>query len=672
MATTVGDVAIRVGADIGPLQRNMRKGGGSVDKFGRQAATTAKKVAKITAAVTAVSVVLGTKMVKSTLAAVDAQAKLARQLDGTIDGLRSVQIAGSDAGVEAGVLNKAMEKLTSRLGEAMEGTGEAAKALRMLGLDAKELADMDIDQRMATLADRMEELDLSAAEAGNALRDLGVRNGEIINLMRQGGDAIRDAKEELRGFGLSITEIDAAKIERANDAMERIGFAGEAIAQAFTVELAPTLESVANEISTQFKEAGNDMRDGIGGAVDFGIAKFAQLLTGAASIVDFIEQNPDMAKFGLLGFMILGKKGAVIGSIIGGTFDVAREKMVEMGLAAPKAMNPIVQEIEVLQSKLENVQFFLNQAMGVDLGPGDAIYDDLIEKATLLQVEISNLRGSMEDGGEAQQELNRLMEAGSGSSFSLAQGMRDVAQAMLDSREQMQEAAAEGGEVGIGVLFTPEQLSEESERFMQHGQDILQDQKDFFEQRIALTKWANLEEAKIEAEGKAEQEKIAQQHRTTMLNEASTGFGRLASLMETNHKGMFEIGKAAAISQTVIDTYAAAQASYKSLAGIPFVGPALGAAAAGAAIVGGLARVQAISSRSFSKSGAAAKPGSGADNQAAQASQGSGGGGGGAETTPQQQVNLSLQGDVFSRNTVIGLIDQLNEAVADGAKIRVA
>jgi predicted lactoylglutathione lyase len=55
-------------------------------------------------------------------------------------------------------------------------------------------------------------------------------------------------------------------------------------------------------------------------------------------------------------------------------------------------------------------------------------------------------------------------------------------------------------------------------------------------------------------------------------------------------------GKAAAIASTLISTYQGAQDSYKSLAGIPVVGPALGIAAAAAAVAGGLKTVKSIQS----------------------------------------------------------------------------
>lgn len=59
-------------------------------------------------------------------------------------------------------------------------------------------------------------------------------------------------------------------------------------------------------------------------------------------------------------------------------------------------------------------------------------------------------------------------------------------------------------------------------------------------------------------------------------------------------------GKAAAIAAATIDTYKAANSAYSSLAGIPIVGPGLGAAAAAAAIVSGIANVKKIVSTSDS------------------------------------------------------------------------
>ncbi len=98
----------------------------------------------------------------------------------------------------------------------------------------------------------------------------------------------------------------------------------------------------------------------------------------------------------------------------------------------------------------------------------------------------------------------------------------------------------------------------------------------------------------------------AKKVRDFKIQYAGESFGAAANFMEnlfvvtgSTNRSIFQVMKAAAISQTVIDTYASAQAAYKSLAGIPVVGPGLAVAAAASAIAAGLARVAQIRSTPF-------------------------------------------------------------------------
>ena len=86
-----------------------------------------------------------------------------------------------------------------------------------------------------------------------------------------------------------------------------------------------------------------------------------------------------------------------------------------------------------------------------------------------------------------------------------------------------------------------------------------------------------------ENEAKVKQENLAK------VGNALGSFGKLAG-KET------AAGKALALSQALISTYQSATSSYASLAPIPFIGPALGFAAAGAAVAGGLKQIQSIKS----------------------------------------------------------------------------
>lgn len=77
----------------------------------------------------------------------------------------------------------------------------------------------------------------------------------------------------------------------------------------------------------------------------------------------------------------------------------------------------------------------------------------------------------------------------------------------------------------------------------------------------------------------------------------------LGVLMHSKSRAMFQIGKAAAISGTIIETASAAMKAYSSLASIPYVGPALGALAAIAVAAAGAVKVRQIRATQFEGGG---------------------------------------------------------------------
>jgi len=72
---------------------------------------------------------------------------------------------------------------------------------------------------------------------------------------------------------------------------------------------------------------------------------------------------------------------------------------------------------------------------------------------------------------------------------------------------------------------------------------------------------------------------------------------------EAEQKRVGNIQKAASIAQTIIHSREAAMAAYKALAGIPIIGPALGAGAAAAAIAAGAIQIAVIKAQKFATGG---------------------------------------------------------------------
>lgn len=101
----------------------------------------------------------------------------------------------------------------------------------------------------------------------------------------------------------------------------------------------------------------------------------------------------------------------------------------------------------------------------------------------------------------------------------------------------------------------------------------------------------------IIAQGQRARLQFAKMTFDEQLKSASTGLSGITTLMGSENKKQFAIGKAAAIAQATINAYTSATQAYKALSGIYIVGPILGAIAAAAAIAAGMANVSKIRSQ---------------------------------------------------------------------------
>ena len=145
---------------------------------------------------------------------------------------------------------------------------------------------------------------------------------------------------------------------------------------------------------------------------------------------------------------------------------------------------------------------------------------------------------------------------------------------------------------------------------------------------------------------------------------ASKFMGQMSSMMDSNSRKQFEIGKAAAIAQVAIDTPKAAMSAYSAMSGIPLIGPALGIAAAAAAISSGASQIQNIKSQTM---------GGGSVNAGGISGGGGAGAGGGQQQAAPENVldaTFNIQGSSVSADSVRQLGSSLNEYIEDGFRIR--
>lgn len=281
-SSVIGALRVNLGLDSAQFQNGLKRSQTGMQRFASQAKVAAA------AAAAAMGVALAA-MAKSGLSFVDSQAKAARSIDGTIDGLRALQIAAGDAGVDSGSLLSSMQLLGRRLDEATTKGGASADALKRIGLSAKDLMGMDADDRLAAIADKAKALGLNAQQTAGLLGEFGIRNKEMALLVMQGGDAIRAAGDEVKRLGLSLNEVDAAKVEAANDAWSRISLTTEALSNRLAVALAPAMQAIAAAFTAAMQEGGalRVVLDGLGdniGRMTAYVTAFAAFMAGRFAV----------------------------------------------------------------------------------------------------------------------------------------------------------------------------------------------------------------------------------------------------------------------------------------------------------------------------------------------------------------------------------------------------
>jgi hypothetical protein len=234
-------------------------------------------------AVQAFSVAAITTFVKSAADAADQLGKTADKLGIGTRELRAYQLAAKDAGVAQEAANKLLLESQKRLGEAATGTGEAAKFIKLLGLNVTELQQLSPDQLFATYAEAINGLSNRSEQLAAASSLMGKNASEAFNLIRAGGDAVNEAAAFVDRFGLALSRVEIRQIEQANDAIDRLQAVSLAAGQRIAAGLAPAVEFFATEI---LNATGNtkDLQSATEAFSTFAITAYEILANGVRSL----------------------------------------------------------------------------------------------------------------------------------------------------------------------------------------------------------------------------------------------------------------------------------------------------------------------------------------------------------------------------------------------------
>ncbi|WP_447039631.1 hypothetical protein [Vibrio alginolyticus] len=234
---------------------------------------------------------------------IDQTAKFADRIGISTEALTQFRHASELTGVGSKNLDMSLQRMTRRISEAAQGSGEAAPALKQLGLDAQALGQMTPDQQLYALSDAFTQVESQSERVRLAFKLFDSEGVGMVNMLAGGSDGLRSMADEADRLGITLSRIDAAKVEMANDAMYKVNATTTALKKEITTQLAPIVAALSEEFlnyAQQFGGMNNMVAEGIHSTVN-GIGFLADSFRGVQLIIDSMTVAWDGFK---LGFMV--------------------------------------------------------------------------------------------------------------------------------------------------------------------------------------------------------------------------------------------------------------------------------------------------------------------------------------------------------------------------------
>ncbi len=213
--------------------------GGAIGKLGGI-------IAKITFAFTAFAGVIAALILRQA-ALIDRIGKVAKTTGIAAETLQKFSFAAELAGVSTDQAEVALRRFSRRLGEAQKGTGELAPELKRLGINLRDSNGefKSAENVLFELADAIKNTEGASARLSIAFKAFDSEGAELVNVLNQGGDAMRRVFERASELGAVLSSQSIQGVERFSDAMTELRKLLNGVANVFVAALSPALTKVA-------------------------------------------------------------------------------------------------------------------------------------------------------------------------------------------------------------------------------------------------------------------------------------------------------------------------------------------------------------------------------------------------------------------------------------------
>lgn len=660
----LGSLVVEIGANVAGFLKGADETEIKLTGLDKRARKTVNNFGKIAAGAAAAGAALAATVVVQSANAAKELKNLSDVANTTPETFQKMAFAARSVGVEQQKLSDILKDTQDRVGDFLQtGGGPMADFFERIapkvGVTAEQFRNLSGPQALQLYVDSLEKANLSQADMTFFMEAMASDATALLPLLRDGGAALQEQAQRAEDLGLVLSDLNTERLAMLSGELKNGQEAFGAMADQFSAELAPVVSAVIRFMEEAAIEAGG----------------FGEMGKNAA---EFVTEG--------MGWVLDAAEG------VNRVFQVAGRTIALFGLGATEVMLTLARDIVEFPTAATNELIdLLNSLPGIDI---DMLGMSDIGKE--IQQELNVVRGAAEIGiqdiqdilmeempsvglkrmvDEATAEMDRAAnavieakakarsEGGSGETFQEQEGREEEEDENAKLREKMAEKLEILREANLSELEALREKQAMERELIAEGRE---------QDLAAKSEWDELErdtKARHEEEMTALEKKNSEQRRQQAEQElqarqATTGqiLGNISTLMNTESRKMFEIGKAAGIANSVISTFTGASKALE-------LGWPLGPIAAAAITAKGFAQVAAIRSTSFGgggSGGAGATSNTAAVNQAAQpvgsAVQGAG----------QSGQTMTVQGiDPDSLFSGRQLVDIINRAQKDGAILQV-
>lgn len=588
---TVATLTIDLLGNSAKLTSELRKSTISARNWAKDTRKVVNTVGKSFAATSALGAASLTAIYADAAATADQLAKMSDRIAEAPERLTGLQYAAELTGAGTDTLNSSLERMVKGLGEAKNGTGSAKKTLEELGLATEEFFKLSPADQFSAIAEKVSGLSDQQQKAAAAAALFGKSGVALVNTLDLGASGLAAMTAEADALDLTMSRIDLAKIEAANDSFYRAKQVSEGFGRSLAVAVAPLLDAVSQKFVQSAKEAG-------------GFGNVAQ------KVVDATARGVGVMADGLHGVKILYRSVILV---VNELFNAQMQAYAYLDRAITGLLNKLpgveAQHSELLQgiaesSKVATEDMRANyEALLLEPIPSEKIktfIDDAYKKSEAAAAEVAQRSSIRIPVAATVEQISSIGASGSNKEESKSDAARrkrleaentQLLEVHQSHMEQLHEARlqAEGKVIDL-----------EEARFARQ-QEKLQQELDQLKERGLLT--SEIEAEHRQAQLDAEEVHQLRLNEITQKNEAErravleAGYGYIFDAASAHFDGMQ--GKEAAYARSAIslaktlstekgrealkevwqNTYAAATGAYRALSVIPIVGPVLGAAA---------------------------------------------------------------------------------------------